>query len=249
MNNNLKRILPKDWKSYKVSYDEELLKICQDIWARNEDNFTTHKLVDGFVYRSVANLGKDNISNKKIEDYWGIRLDLSQAEHHFANPISSKMHKGLGNNRVQGIKQDMVIAEEFKQYSWDSYISSFWHFDFGKPLNNIPIIVYLNDVDKGMGGTILSDPPIVPRYNEETKETTIIDDESYNKWTSEEIPQIEVTGSAGTTVSFSSHRLHRASLPSRGYRKTISIDLLSPLEEHKANSYTYEGRFKYITGE
>ena len=54
MNNNLKRILPKDWKSYKVSYDKELLKICQDIWERNEDDFTQHCMVDGFIYRSFA---------------------------------------------------------------------------------------------------------------------------------------------------------------------------------------------------
>jgi hypothetical protein len=104
-------------------------------------------------------------------------------------------------------------------------------------LNNFSLVVYLSDVDKDMGGTILSDPPIVPTYDEKTKETTIFDDDTYNKWNSEEIPQIEITGPAGTVVAFHSHRLHRASLPSRGYRKTISMRVQSPLEEHRANPY------------
>ena len=70
MNNNLKRILPKDWKSYKVSYDKELLKICQDIWERNEDDFTQHCMVDGFIYRSFAS--PKNMKWKKIRDYFGL---------------------------------------------------------------------------------------------------------------------------------------------------------------------------------
>ena len=98
-----------------------------------------------------------------------------------------------------------------------------------------------------MGGTILSDPPIVPTYDEKTEKTTIIDDENYNKWTSTEIPQIEVTGSAGTVVSFNSHRLHRASLPSRGYRKTVSMCFRSPLEEHRANPYVYSNCLPHRT--
>jgi hypothetical protein len=239
MNNNLKRILPKDWKSYTVSYDEELLKICQDIWERNEDNLTARCEVDGFVYRSVAELFKDNISNEKIQDYFGnSKVMIAQAEHHFANPISSKYHL-LGDNRVSGIKKDMMVWEELENHTLDHYISSFWHCDFGLPLNNFSSVVYLSDVDKDMGGTILSDPPIVPTYDEKTKETTIFDDDTYNKWNSEEIPQIEITGPAGTVVAFNSHRLHRASLPSRGYRKTISMWAQSPLEEHRANPYVY----------
>ena len=238
MNNNLKRILPKDWKSYNVSYDKELLKICQDIWERNEDNLTPRCEVDGFVYRSVADLGEDNISNKKIRDYFGhYKITVIQAEYHVAHSIVSRLH--LIGGRVPGIRRDKNIDKELQDYNYDSYISSFWHLDFGLRLNNFSLVVYLTDVDKGMGGTILSDPPIVPTYDEKTKETTIIDDENYNKWTSTEIPQIEVTGTAGTTVVFHSHRLHRASLPSRGYRKTVSMWVRSPLEEHRADPYVY----------
>lgn len=239
MNNNLERLLPKDLKSYVVSYDKDLLKICQDIWERNEDNFTAKCKVDGFVYRKVANPGLDGISNEKIQDYFGTRkVMISQAEHHFAHPISSKYHL-LGDNRVRGIKKDMMVWEELKNHTLDYYISSFWHFDYGLPLNNFSLIVYLSDVDKGMGGTILSEPPIVPTYNYETEKTVIFDDDTYNKWNSEEIPQIEVTGSTGSVVCFNSHRLHRASLPSCGYRKTISMWVESPLEEHRANPYVY----------
>jgi hypothetical protein len=125
MNNNLKRILPKDWKSYIVSYDKDLLKICQDIWERNEDNLTARCEVDGFVYRSVAELFKDNISNEKIQDYFGnSKVMISQAEHHFANPISSKYHL-LGDNRVSGIKKDIMVWEELENHTLDHYISSF----------------------------------------------------------------------------------------------------------------------------
>ena len=36
--NNLKRILPKDWKSYKVSYDKELLKVLSNHFQCSKSN-------------------------------------------------------------------------------------------------------------------------------------------------------------------------------------------------------------------
>ena len=61
----------------------------------------------------------------QIQDYFGnSKVMISQAEHHFANPISSKYHL-LGDNRVSGIKKDIMVWEELENHTLDHYISSF----------------------------------------------------------------------------------------------------------------------------
>lgn len=223
-----------DWKGYKVSYDEHLKqssKVLFDLFeeynlltpsfSKNAAGLESYRRAyTGYWYTishypDVHNYIKDNFI-----DYLGIEDNCTQLKveelKHIDNTSVDQHNKQSRINNIEA-SDDNNIPEGYGHYS------ALWHTDQSCPLNNMVMMIYVDDVEEGMGEFVISDPVITLPITEKIK--------------SNEIGSKHLTGKAGTIIGFNSHVLHRGNIPKRGTRRCVHMNIVSPFENHMAFDY------------
>lgn len=131
--------------------------------------------------------------------------------------ITIRMEKLFPNRYVQDLDKrrtrfnELIPSSDLEPSDLKyTHPSLLWHFDSKNPTDCIPFVLYLNDVSEAGGGTCISDPPI--RAIEKLDNTDKVGISQKNI-SVDDIKYKNITGPAGTLVSFNSYTLHRGGIP------------------------------------
>jgi len=241
------------WKGYKISHDNHLKEAGNELfWMFEEAGLLYSNFVDNSLglepYRRaychtshwdgmeiptrIKKFFKENFI-----DYLDINdecMQLKVEELKYVDDIHIEQHNK--NTRVHGItpSHPEAIPEDY------AFGTAMWHTDRGCPLHNMVMMIYLEDVDEGMGEFVVADP-VRQLYNvdEYNRHLSSIQEKVQlnTDVLSNEIGSRHLTGPAGTVLGFNSHILHRANMPHRHRRRCIHMNIESPLPQHKATGY------------
>lgn len=246
------------WLGYKVSYDEHLKKAAHELyWMFEDAGLLTPNHLDNSVnklpYRRAFVHGENwkqmsgRIPNRiyqyfqeSIIEYLGIDGNCTQLKveelKHVDDYSIDQHHKSV---RVHGLKPINTKARPNADYSFNT---SLWHTDTSLPLNNMVMMIYVDDVEEGMGEFVVADP--VRRLYD------VVEPEGHHLYAikeyamdgktmlgTDEISSNHLTGPAGTVLGFNSHILHRANIPHRHRRRCIHLNIESNLPQHRAKGY------------
>lgn len=241
MNSTCLNLIPESYLDVKVSLDKNLLDIGKEI-------FSYFQLTDKFPATHFDNHTDEwfrkaawiefNPSSESFDSH-----DRQQWE--LLNKIEKYLDTTVSNIKVERLNSlpnaDKILnnVSRFSNISTNGFednLSEYgtraWHTDHKDGLNAINLIVYLNDIDYGMGGTHIVEPVQLPVTGQSTGIFTFPEDIR-----SEDVPFKEYVGQAGTVVSFNGHVIHRANIPLRNYRDVLHFVIYSDLKKHYAEPY------------
>lgn len=218
------RHFPDRLDSYKVSFIPSVVDKALELYYFFESNL----LLEKSHYRLNVNLTYDPVkleiknSNTYIPKYLHTRMTdvvntiLFDGYHKFGD-VYIRIEKLYPNKLVQELDKRRTRFKELiptlenrtidSQYSHPSLL---WHFDSKGPRGCIPFILYLSDVSETGGGTCISDPPIRAIEKLDNSDKVGISQENISV---DDIKYKNITGPAGTLVSFNSYTLHRGGIP------------------------------------
>lgn len=224
--------MPENYLDVKVSLDKNLLDIGKEI-------FSYFQLTDKFVATHFDN-DTDEWFRKAA---WIDSSDKQQWE--FLNKIEKYLDTTVSNIKVERLTSlpnaDKTLnnISRFSNISTNGFRDNYsmfgtraWHTDHKDKLNAINLIVYLNDIDYGMGGTHIVEPVQLPVTGQSTGIFTFP-----KEIRSEDVPFKEYVGQAGTVVAFNGHVIHRANIPLRNYRDVLHFVIYSDFKKHNAEPY------------
>lgn len=248
-----KSFLPDSPEEFKVTYDEKLGLIAEEVWNKVEaegkiepyrfigDRPWKRHFGEQFVHKLQDFVSEDthNFILQELFGYLGFEKGKMYPSH-----INLDIMEDCGDaadlrftvSRVPNISYGSVL----KQLSPDTehWPSATWHMDFGHDLDTYKFIIYVNDVEPDSGGILFSDPLITPHLPDGTPtweyeggSPKLEDGYATNvKLNVEEvsindIKVKEITGKKGTVVCFNSHIAHTANPPRVGFRKALHLVL------------------------
>jgi len=185
---------------YNLLFDKSYIRLYSNI----EHNLEYSKLTSNQTYlpayyhKRLVNVIKHILPSRHCQ------IDL-RLEKIFPDVKMQEYHNR--NTRFQELKPN---AEPYLDDKLITHPSHCWHFDSKNPENSYPFILYLSDVSEVGGGTCISDPAIRPIENLSNVDGVGISEEDINV---DEIKYKNITGPAGTLISFNSYTLHRAGVP------------------------------------
>lgn len=232
MNSTCLNLMPESYLDVKVSLDKNLLDIGKEI-------LTYFQQTGGFVATHFDN-DTDEWFRKAA---WIDSSDRQQWE--LLNKIEKYLDTSVSNTKVERLTSlpnaDKILnnISRFSNISTNGFRDNYsvfgtraWHTDHKDKLNAINLIVYLNDIDYGMGGTHIVQPVQSPVAGQSTGIFTFP-----KEIRSEDVPFKEYVGQAGTVVAFNGHVIHRANIPLRSHRDVLHFVIYSDLEKHNAVPY------------
>ena len=256
MINKWQNFFSTSWLDYKVTYDGHLRESSKKLFSlvdnagllsfnfsgnslnkqpyrRAFDHPGTWKGIEARVPAEIFTFFKENFID--YLDIGDICMQLKVEELlHIDNYSIDQHNKG---SRVNGL---IPSSPESIPHDY-SFTTSQWHTDAHLPLNNMVLMIYVDDVEEGMGECVVADPvrrlynKIADDGNETAAIFEYIRDNSYiytNK-----VSAKHITGPAGTVLGFNSHILHRANIPHKHRRRCIHFNIESPRPEHIAEGY------------
>lgn len=249
INENLKKLIPSDSESYRISND----KLIGDIGSDLYDYLESKGLIQlSHTYKDTPYRWVFGKSGGNCLDYIIYHLEKRQAEQ-FMSIID---HLGMRELSLNEIKFEKIGSNPYlndieekrtrfgdiilnkhddlpTDYNSTIFYSAIWHTDKTFQLNNYKLLIYLNDISENQGGLVVADPIVSPKR---------IDGKcalfNHHKVNVSDITYTEVIGGRGTTASFNSHILHRANLPKIGYRHCLHLSFLLPGENYKHSKYS-----------
>lgn len=142
--------------------------------------------------------------------------------------ITIRMEKLFPNKFVQDLHKrrtrfnELISTSDTEPFDFSyEHPSLLWHFDSKNPTDCIPFILYLNDVSQVGGGTCISDPPIRAIEKLDNVDKVGISQDNISV---DDIKYRNITGPAGTLVSFNSYTLHRGGIPSDKPRMAMILN-------------------------
>lgn len=251
MNDILNQLTPNNHKEYQVSLDKGLANDGIDIfnYLLENNKITPTHTYENITYRwaygadggdSIAKVANNlppkyrKIFEENIIDYLGIRnLFTNEIKFEILGPnkyIDDLHLRRCRFGDLKPIKEDIQSTN----YSEELFYSSLWHTDKSFELNNYKLLVYLNDIKPNQGGLVIADPIISPKFI--NNKCVLLKENSYINV--DEITEKEIVGEVGTTASFNSHILHRANLPTEGYRYCMHLSFLLPDTQYYHHKYS-----------
>ena len=218
------RHFPRTIDSFKVSMIPSIVEDALEVYYFLESNL----LLEKTYYRLNVNLTynptllKRTNSNTLLPQYLHGRMShvvntILFDEYHNFGDINIRMEKLYPNKFVGELEKrrtrfnELVPSSEERKEDYQyTHPSLLWHFDSKNPITCIPFILYLSDVSEIGGGTCISNPPIRAIEKLDNTDKVGISQESISV---DDIKYTNITGPAGTLISFNSYTLHRASIP------------------------------------
>jgi hypothetical protein len=245
------------WFGYQVSHDEHLKKASKDLYWLFEDaglltqNFRNNsqgltpyrrafvhqgdwKSISSEIPPRIYKYFKENIIDYLEIDDKCFQLKVEELLHVDDTSIDQHNKKvrvnGITPSTPKEIPQDYAFG------------TAMWHTDASLPLSNMVMMIYVDDVEEGMGEFVVADPVrrlyhTIDKYNGQDMMSIEEFARNENYIPSDEISAKHLTGSAGTVLGFNSHILHRANIPHKHRRRCIHLNILSPFSKHKAPAY------------
>jgi len=239
MNSTCLNLMPESYLDVKVSLDKNLLEIGKEIFSFfvSEGKFaSTHFDNDtDECFRKAAWIDFSNESMQLIDrQQWEL---LNKIEKYLDTTVTNVKVERL--NTVSNADKILNNISRFSNISTNGYTDNCsvlgtraWHTDHKDDLNAINFIVYLNDIDYGMGGVHIVEPVQSPVTGQSTGTFTFSEEIK-----SEDVPFKEYIGQAGTVVAFNGHVIHRANIPRHSYREVLHFVIHSNLKKHYAEPY------------
>lgn len=236
MNSTCLNLMPESYLDVKVSLDKNLLDIGKEIlsyFQQTGEFIATHFDNDTDEwFRKAAWVEPTSFSSdsqrykfvNKIEKYLDTSVSNIKVERLNTLPYADKILNNLS-------RFSNITTNGFKD-NYTEFGTRAWHTDHKDSLNAINLIVYLNDIDYGMGGTHIVQPVQSPVAGQSTGIFTFPE-----KIRSEDVPYKEYVGQAGTVIAFNGHVIHRANIPLRNHRDVLHFVIYSDLEKHNAEPY------------
>ena len=226
----MKKLYPDNPYEYVVYHDDFLLELGRKLWYDFSINNELEVSQTSNASRQIVrNALPDEETKDSILNYLGIEYYNAINEFKVEAYLPCKEFEDA---HLHTSRWEDIIPTETKTYQ-EGWPTSSWHTDWGFPLNNYKLIVYLNDVLEGEGGTQIAYPFIFPKKIGER--TQLFEDGTKIK--PEDITYKEIYGPAGTCMCMSSHMLHRAAFPKSGYRLAMHISFELPDDIHYYPEY------------
>lgn len=218
------RHFPRTIDSFKVSILPSIVEDALEVYYFLESNLflekTYGRLNVDLTYTPM--LLKINGSDTLLPGYLHDRMThvvntiLFEGYDMFGD-ITIRMEKLYPNKFVQELEKRRTRFNELipsletrpqdQQYTHPSLL---WHFDSKNPRRCVPFVLYLSDVSEIGGGTCISNPPIRAIEKLDNPDKVGISQENISV---DDIKYTNITGPAGTLISFNSYTLHRGGIP------------------------------------
>jgi hypothetical protein len=239
------------WDNYKVTNDSHLALSSKKLFSMFEDQ---NLLVDTFpnipnlksFRRDYKGQWKNLVKYPELYSYFKQNfIDYLEAEEvgkqMKVEELSFVSNEVIDQHNVVSRMKGVIPSQPNRNLPDNSYwITAAWHADRGQPLNNLKLLIYVDDVEQGMGEFVISEPPqnistvkagdgsMLAYHRYKTENTSIYSDQ---------IPSKHIIGPSGTVIGFNSHILHRANVPHFGKRRCIHLSIESPFSHHFAPEY------------
>lgn len=226
------KYLPDNPYEYLVYQSKELLEIGRRDLKNLLFNNKLESISSSTGTRQLVSL--EQLSLKQVSNLIGVPANaFNEVKLEILTPYPSGEKDYLKLVRFK----DILPSIKFEGDINDTWGTSLYHTDFSFPYNNYKLIVYLNDVGKDCGATVVSDPPIFPTKINGSQSLF----ENQSKINAADITFKELTGKAGTCVVMNSHLVHRASFPKApNYRLAMHLGFTLEGKQYHHRNYNKE---------